>query len=556
MRKAILKTVISSVAICVAAAIPSWAADGTWVGGVSTDLCEPLNWSDGVLPTDNAAISLKSSEILTCSGTFSPKSITFLSDSAKVTIEGEGEIVGILAVTNKVNQHHIFNIPVTFAQGVEADISVHSANYMDFAGGMTAYTIKRNGTEKDGSDYYRAYYCGKITLLKEYEDWDTATTSDIQNPNGTSKKDYLYVTGSHTVLTLPGAENSGRANFNLRDGATLLVNGDFRLTRKDLKLQNPIIRRCEGTPGGTVKVTGKVVSSNAAHGAPFCYDTNGKFVVGGIENGSSYVFMLHGFNTGYNNGATPQTAKPCNWWIGANGITGHNGTESNVRDYAFHTFGHQNAQAIITAISNFSIDAVISLGAGSSLTFNTTNPESGEGHTITDNAVLSHRGKITIKGVGQFLFNSVSTFDGGLTVNDSATVAVKTGCRPGNGAVTLNNTSTLKVAQSGTVTLGGNLTLAATASLAFNFTEKKTAPQLALASGKTANLPETVNVKLSANEGISPSSSQTHTLTSAFNFTGKTVNLVNPPEWVKSVDIVDGNLVLTVKPEGFVFFVR
>jgi hypothetical protein len=86
---------------------------------------------------------------------------------------------------------------------------------MDFAGGMTAYTIKRNGTEKDGSDYYRAYYCGKITLLKEYEDWDTATTSDIQNPNGTSKKDYLYVTGSHTVLTLPGAENSGRANFNL-----------------------------------------------------------------------------------------------------------------------------------------------------------------------------------------------------------------------------------------------------------------------------------------------------------------------------------------------------
>lgn len=120
-------------------------------------------------------------------------------------------------------------------------------------------------------------------------------------------------------------------------------------------------------------------------------------------------------------------------------------------------------------------------------------------------------------------------------------------------AVTLNDTATLKVAQSGTVTLGGNLTLAETAALAFNFTDKATAPTLAIPVAST--IPETVNVKISANEGVRPSSSQTYTLTSTFDFTGKAVNLVDKPDWVKSVDIVDGNLVLTVKSKGFTLIV-
>jgi hypothetical protein len=81
-----------------------------------------------------------------------------------------------------------FNIPVTFAEGVEADISVHSANYMDFAGGMTAYTIKRNGTEKDGSDYYRAYYCGTLRCLRKMRQGMSEglafSASGIQSGNG------------------------------------------------------------------------------------------------------------------------------------------------------------------------------------------------------------------------------------------------------------------------------------------------------------------------------------------------------------------------------------
>ena len=57
-----------------------------------------------------------------------------------------------------------------------------------------------------------------------------------------------------------------------------------------------------------------------------------------------------------------------------------------------------------------------------------------------------------------------------------------------DGAVTLNGTSTLKVAQSGTVTLGGKLTLASTAALAFNFTDNATAPKLAITAASTIRL--------------------------------------------------------------------
>ena len=75
---------------------------------------------------------------------------------------------------------------------------------------------------------------------------------------------------------------------------------------------------------------------------------------------------------------------------------------------------------------------------------------------------------IDVKGVGKLTFGLAAAFTGGVTASDSATVAVNAGCRPGNGAVTLNGAATLKVAQSGTVTLGGALSAANGTSLAFD----------------------------------------------------------------------------------------
>ena len=116
---------------------------------------------------------------------------------------------------------------------------------------------------------------------------------------------------------------------------------------------------------------------------------------------------------------------------------------------------------------------------------------------------------------GKVVFsNEYNTFSG-LTVADTATAAVNPGCKPGAGTVSVGEGATLEVAQSGTATLGGALTLAAGAALAFSFTELETPPVLA----GTAVDAGTVNVKVSAPaEGFPRAAS--FALTSGMDFTG------------------------------------
>ena len=192
------------------------------------------------------------------------------------------------------------------------------------------------------------------------------------------------------------------------------------------------------------------------------------------------------------------------------------------------------------------------------VTFETTDYyDSSLGRRITSSSPIgayrTGNVSVVVTGIGTFAFactnEYANLFSGGLVVSNSATVAVKPGAKPGAGAVTLEDAATLEVAESGTVTLGGALTLGDNATLAFNFTEKESAPQLV---GTSATLPETtVNVKVTAADGLCVRGGS-YTLTSGMDFSGKTVNLVDKPDWVKSVDVVDGNLVLTVKFVGFI----
>ena len=164
---------------------------------------------------------------------------------------------------------------------------------------------------------------------------------------------------------------------------------------------------------------------------------------------------------------------------------------------------------------------------------------------------------MNVKGIGSFVFANTSQgyiFAGGLTVQDSATAKVKPGCSPGKGPVALVNRATLEVAESGTVTLNGDLAIAEGAALAFNFTDGATAPVLGIVEGGAVTSGGVVNVKLTAAADVEPRGE--YVLTSGLDFTGKTVNLVDPPDWVGRVDVVNGNLVLTVKQDGTVIFLR
>lgn len=483
----------------------------TWIGGASGDLGDATKWSTGLVPTyGNAIITSGSAATLTSSAAFTPDSITFPVESALVTINGEAAIANLLAITNNALQHHVFNCPVSFRDGTAADVTSSSASYPVFAGGMTAYALRKTGAN--------ANLMGNVTLTKADADWNRNGDVDM----------IVLLSGTH--LTIPAMNNSGAANFQINSGATLMVNSGVTFTGSESR--NLIYKN-----DGVLEINGLVDASSLKQHLWFAEAASSGIVkaiglVSASVNNNSYRFVVN-----VNGGAG-------RWAIGASGFTGNG-----------QFYLQQSRSVTITASEDYAIDcALTGNNTGTTWTFNTTDYEDGVTPRIVTVNKTINIGAVAVNGVGTMLFNVAGGTGSGLTANDSATIAVNAGMKPCNGAVTMNGTTTLKVAQSGTVTLGGNLTLASTAALAFNFTAKKTAPKMAITAAST--IPETVNVKISANEGIRPSSSQTHTLTSTFDFTGKSVNLVDNPDWVKSVDVVDGNLVLTVKPKGMLIVVK
>ena len=471
--------------VCVAAT--AFAADGTWNGPAGGDLCEPSNWSGGEVPTGAATISVASATTLTCSGEFSPTSIIFGPDSALVTISGAGCVTNIHAIMNNTALNHEFKIPVTFPDAMEADIPLGINDSIVFSGGMTAYSIKPKLEEypvDTSANAVYAYIRGRVTLTKENDDYNSAVKG-------------LYQIPSDATLTVNGAVNSGTASFRLGSGATLIIDGDFVATKTSgwsyICYQNH-------HSAGTIKINGKVYANNTGVNiAPYHRYNNvakasGKFYVSGLVVAKADGINLNGRNS---DDVTVDGGKSTNtnrWYIGKDGL-------SATRTVGRYIIPNDGGGAILTAMEDFAISAPINPAKGSSLAFVTTNPDSDENHKITVSATVIGSGSITASGSGEVLYMASATHSGPFTVNDAATVAANAGITPSTGPVSLNDTSTLKVAQSGTMTLSGLLTVASGTTLAFNFTDSATPPAISAAGGLV--LPESgaVNVKVTADDG-------------------------------------------------------
>ena len=470
-------------AVCVAAT--AFAGDGTWTGATSTDLCVGSNWSGGEVPTGAATISVASATTLTCSGEFSPTSIIFGPDSALVTISGAGCVTNIHAIMNSTALNHEFKVPVTFPDAMEADIPLGLNDSIVFSGGMTAYSIKPKLEEYPvdaSANAVYAYIRGRVTLTKENDDYNSAVKGLYQIPGG-------------TTLTVNGAVNSGTASFRLGSGATLIIDGDFVATKTSgwsyICYQNH-------HSAGTIKINGKVYANNTGvtigpyhrHNNPA--KPSGKFYVSGLVVAKADGINLNGRNS---DDVTVDGGKSTNtnrWYIGKDGL-------SATRTVGRYIIPNDGGGAILTAMEDFTISAPINPARGTSLAFVTTNPESGENHKVTISATIIGSGSaITVSGSGEVLYTVSATQTGTMTVNDAATVSANAGIKPISGPVNLNDTSTLKVAQSGTMTLTNLLTAAAGTTLAFNFSNPTTPPAIS-ASGGLA-LPESgvVNVKVTA----------------------------------------------------------
>ena len=364
---------------------------------------------------------------------------------------------------------------------------------------------------------------------------------------------YGAVTMGDGVITFSGefaaTSFSDTSKIAVGENATVTVLGDLEFGNSIGNSTTTYI--CYSiAAGGTFAVTGDIIATPQQTDtiAP-CYVVANEGVIsakGLISNAGGTVdkFAL----------SRVQGNALAKWVIGEDGISGSK---------RFFIGNKSGVNVQITAAADFTISTKVI--PYRNLTFNTA------GYTITlgdgtSGGILGGgaNGLTTIAGSGKVVVNydvedisdSASDRTNAFTIANGATLAFNPGGNIGFGALTVQEGGTLGVAESGTVTLGGDLTLDDGTTLAFNFTNRATSPVLAVAAGKTFAANGAVTVKVS---GVRPKGGEKILTTcGGFDAEGVSVSLAeDAPKWVKGLSVnTDGNIVLDVKPRGLIISVQ
>ncbi len=518
-----------------------------WTGAADNDLSNDANWSSGTKPTGDAYIICATPTTLTKVATFAPTSITFLVTSAPVTINGD--FSGITQIANNSSSRVEFTGSVAFAGNVDV---LQNTGIVKFTGGATGTWLAR-----------------------------------AMDLHGT----YTF-TGMGDRIELAGTTVKSDGVYNLPSATFYKHNGDFHMEAggraevKAAKIAHKTAgKQLLGDFNGEFKVKGEFVVQ-AGNGADYpthytCHTGNGTFIVDTIRVIQNACIV------------------PCKKTImGPGGIIRGAGYV-RVLDSGSHAFGSYDDWTMYynnlgnTTTAYFVLYKRSSSDTWSTVTFDTTDYYNNTiGRKITseaqigaENAESAAKFRVTVKGIGKFVFANThddadddkKIFSGGLTVTNSATVEVMANSCPGTGPVTLSGTSTLlmhtnsiartgaivvndgatlKVAESGTVNLGGDLRLNDGATLSFNFTDRKNAPVLDL-TGREVTFGSEAQVKVSLS-GDRPIGEK-HILTSGSQIEGMAsfVKADDCPSWVKDVGVDDdGNLYVSVNCPGICIIVR
>lgn len=510
-----------------------------WIGGAEGSLGEAANWACNAVPGagDSCFIGNIDGATLTVDGAFAPASITFLADSAAVTIGGAGTISGIAAITNHSAVAHVFNCAVS---GTAIDFH-NATTRCEFWGGVTVGSATFSGPNNK-------YAKGIAGIWRFTDGWTPVAYNEIGQ-----------------------AAASGQA---LASGSSVTVAGEL------LNPNNIVIKEGCVVTAATMRATNSSFSYVA-------YENSGRLVINGtidISTSADYALARTSKAADYKNDYTADH----NSTIIAGGIefnttswktlnaktlvVGEDGIKCTSKSYHLNFNGAPTLYAKDAELTIYGAkddNTIYTIANDKTLTICTTRFESSPAApaTITIDGRFRKgwlnsleyqytNGVMAVTGCGKVVFNSVSDFTGGLAIGDTATVAVNAGCTPGHGTVTVGATATLEVPASETVTLAGDLTLDDGATLAFNFTDRRIAPQLAIADGKTVTANGAVKVKITADCDW-PTSGMS-VLTSGADFTGVPVALdADAPKWAKGgLSVVDGNIVLYVKPKGTVVIFR
>ena len=381
-------------------------------------------------------------------------------------------------------------------------------------------------------------------------DLDFSGVSSAATVNADIDAAFGAVTMGSSVVTFTGALSatsfSDTSKVAVGANSTVTLDGDLEFTSGNSYITHKV------GDGGAFVVTGTIRATDSANVLPYEVASSGWIVAKGLENaettGDKWNFRLNNSNV-------------AKWVVGEDGFSG---------TQYFWSFNSADSDTTIKADADFTIATWLSAGTsnGKGVTLDTSGrTDPAANYTITANCGFVGVKPLTIKGGGMFLCNYTPAkianqvaFSGTVNVTDTATLAINPEKYPTTGAITVDSGAALEVAQSGTVTLGGSLTLKDGATLGFNYTTLNE-PVLALDGKKvTFDEGETTNVvvKVTSSPASVRARAGTNVLTSGGNFADATVSLAEgSPKWVKSVGVnEDGNIVLEAKPFGLMFILR
>ncbi len=513
----------------------------TWTGSANdSNLSNPKNWLGGAVPT-SGTVTINTSGTLTVGDKFNPDVIVFPETCGDITISGENSITGIMAITNLSSSTCTFAVPVSFANKIDVHQTasyysdgsgnehVWTGGHVSFPGGVTGSSFAEGTSHMLDGAYF------------------VPATADWQANN---EGERLWGFREGSSLTIAGSSSETPAPTNT---SMLLISPGAALTTGVMRTSSRLSYRVYGeyvvTNELEVALTkGTYIAQRYSAGGKYKFE---KLTLSDSGTSDGYIFWLANSTT--SEGAAKQV------YIGAGGVSINAAENKNT---ALSCGTHASD---VTHLYPWHSDYAINGKGGSTrdlIIFRATNlytdDENGVARTVTLNGVADVRAALTVKGSGRFQVNSNGMNGegdriGDITVTDSATLAFASGADLGVGAVTVGANATMEVA-SGAHTFEGGLTLNDGATLAFNFTKRTIVPQIAIAAGKVLTVKGAVKVKI-------PEDSKWPTggeklLTTCGGFAGKTVKLVDPPNWVRSLSVVDGNIVLDVKPRGTRVIVR
>ena len=369
-----------------------------YIGPADGNLSVDANWSDKTVPTGgNATFLCPSPATLVKGDVFAPSSITFAANSAKVTIVGDGVLSGITAITNlSPSANHEFRVAV--AGGT---VYFNTTTYCVFSGGIT---VSDADFSQSPSSAAGRMIAGRWEITKDK--WIPQSYNEVKSGSILAVKN-LY--RPHNLVIQSDAIVIAETVETDTNGATITYRNNGIL---------------EATERYVASSWGSYFSRKPAD------DTDGVLKFKSVVDGTDKDVVVN----------CPTIA------VGSDGFSFQK--RANGNNPGHFRLGEKKRTTVILPMADY----VFMPGFDNSVNYydicgtvkiGTKDYGSEEQRIVTVNGIFLGEGSVEATGCGTLVFNSGSTFTGGLTVRDTATVQVNANCIPGSGTVTLCAGTTL-----------------------------------------------------------------------------------------------------------------